>query len=297
MIPPVGVAVIGAGHWGPNIARNVAACDRTRLAWVCDLSEERAVAAAAGRCRSTTNLDAIWRDPTVGAVAIATPASTHGELVHAALRAGKHVLVEKPLATSAADAERIDHLAAGAARVVMVDHTYCYSPAFAAATRALDTMLPAVVDSVRCGSPGASDVDVLWDLVPHDVAVIMQLVPWWSPKTVTAHMAAGTAYVTIAGEPLVSIRVGWSSPVKTRRLTFSTAEGSHVVWDDLAADRVTRDGAAVPVAAGEALSGVIERFVDAIELGRSPNLSVARLAVSIIEAAHRSLIVEGPVLL
>src|SRR5437868_3309600 len=128
---PVGVAVVGCGYWGPNLVRNFAACPATYIVAICDLDSDRLdrTGRLCPQARAVRDVRDVLTDARVEAVAVATPAGTHAELVTAALEAGKHVLVEKPLATTAADAERLVRLAERRGRVLMVDHTYVYSPA------------------------------------------------------------------------------------------------------------------------------------------------------------------------
>src|SRR2546430_3163524 len=128
---PVGVAVVGAGYWGPNLVRNFSASASFHLRWLCDLDRGRAERAL-GRystVRVTDQLDEVLADPEVHAVAIATPAGTHRDVALAALRAGKHVLVEKPLAATYADARLLVDEADRLGLTLMCDHTYCYTPA------------------------------------------------------------------------------------------------------------------------------------------------------------------------
>src|SRR6516162_6172845 len=112
-MPSIGLAVIGAGYWGPNLVRTAIATPALELKWLCDLDEERA-RAVLGRyttVRATASYERVLTDPAVNAVAIATPAATHFDLVRAALEAGKHVLVEKPLTSSLFEAEKLADLA------------------------------------------------------------------------------------------------------------------------------------------------------------------------------------------
>src|SRR3954470_18778345 len=131
MSTPIGIAVIGAGYWGPNLVRNAQATPALRLEYLCDLSVDRArqVLGRYSTVRLSADLDAVLADPAVQAVAIATPAATHVDIALAALAAGKHVLVEKPLASSYADGAKVVQAAEDAGRVLMLDHTYCYTPA------------------------------------------------------------------------------------------------------------------------------------------------------------------------
>ena len=127
----LGVAVVGAGYWGPNLARNFQASPLWRMHWLCDLDEERArrVLGAYSTVRTASSLDDVLADPEVHAVAIATPPSTHETVAMAALEAGKHVLVEKPLAHSYESAERIVRRAEELGLTLMCDHTFCFTPA------------------------------------------------------------------------------------------------------------------------------------------------------------------------
>src|SRR5258708_36183209 len=128
---PIGRAVVGAGYWGPSVVRTAQATPALKLEWLCDLNEDRAHAVLGPytTVRATGSFQQVLADPEVAAVAIATPARTHFDLVRAALEAGKHVLVEKPLTPSAAESAKLVELAKAAGRVLMCDHTYCYTPA------------------------------------------------------------------------------------------------------------------------------------------------------------------------
>ncbi len=137
----VGIGVIGAGYWGPNLVRNCAANPNTDLRWVCDLNEAAAqrLAGTYAGAAHTTDVRQVLDDPSVHAVAIATPAATHFELAMAAFSAGKHVLIEKPIAASVGEAEQM--VGSGTMRAgltLMCDHTYCYSPAVRYIRSAID---------------------------------------------------------------------------------------------------------------------------------------------------------------
>src|SRR5271165_3066112 len=128
---PVGVAVVGCGYWGPNLIRNFTACPASTVVALCDQNDatlER-IGAQCPAARRTREFQTLLTEPAVEAVAIATPVATHAPLAAAALRAGKHVLVEKPLAMSQKEAEELVRLAEGGERTLMVDHTFLYSPA------------------------------------------------------------------------------------------------------------------------------------------------------------------------
>src|SRR5664280_230758 len=125
---PIGVAVVGFGYWGPNLVRNIAERPEFRLMGLCESDAGRAAEFSRRypSCAVEHDLDALLLDPRVQAVSIATPPRTHYDLVRRALEAGKHVIVEKPLATSAAHAEELIEIAAAAQRVLMPGHTFLY---------------------------------------------------------------------------------------------------------------------------------------------------------------------------
>src|SRR5688572_12647024 len=131
MSETLGIAVVGAGYWGPNLARNFQYSSDWRLETICDLDLDRAaeLAARLGGVRVTSSLDEVLADPLIDAIAVATPARTHYGIAMKALAAGKHVVVEKPLADSSERARAMTEAADAAGLVLMIDHTYCYTPA------------------------------------------------------------------------------------------------------------------------------------------------------------------------
>ncbi len=177
------IAVIGAGYWGPNLVRNFRNNPEWDLVAVCDLDEARARKVIGNR--STIDVESsvarLLSRKDIDAVAIATPARTHAPLALAAFEAGKHVLVEKPLADDAAHAADMVEAAERADRVLMIDHTYCYTPAVAYIREAvaLGTLGEILyVDSVRINLGLVQpDVDVFWDLAPHDLSILDFILP------------------------------------------------------------------------------------------------------------------------
>lgn len=242
------IAVIGAGYWGPNLARNFAASADWTLAAICDLDRDRAEALSArvGGVEVFTDLDELLARDDIDAVAVATPARTHHPVVLASLRAGKHVLVEKPLADSRENAVEMVSEAASRGLILMADHTYCYTPAVLRireliAEGALGDLL--FIDSVRINLGLIQpDVDVLWDLAPHDLSIIDFVIPGGlRPQTVSAHgadpLGAGKACVGYLTFPLekgaiAHVHVNWLSPTKIRRMVIGGTLRT-LVWDDL----------------------------------------------------------------
>jgi predicted dehydrogenase len=244
---PVGVAVVGAGYWGPNLVRNLGSFEGTTVRWVCDIDIDKArQAAKQAGARATDSLDDLLSDPGVEAVAIATPAATHVDVALACLESGRHVLVEKPLAMSVADGEKILTLAATGDRVLMCDHTYCYTPA----VRKIRDWIRSgtlgnvqYVDSVRINLGLVQhDVDVFWDLASHDLSILDFILPEeCRPEAVSAHgadpLGSGQSCVGFLTMPLAQggiahVNVNWLSPTKVRRTIIGGSERI-VLWDDL----------------------------------------------------------------
>lgn len=242
------VGVVGAGYWGPNLVRSFGASGDWELVALCDLDVERARRVVGDRTGVAVegSLDALLAREDLDAVAIATPAGTHARIALAALDAGKHVLVEKPLASTREDAERMVARAEELGLVLMCDHTYCYTPAVQHLRRLAhsgDLGEILFVDSVRINlGLVRSDVDVFWDLAPHDLSILDFILPQGlSPLEVSAHGAdpigAGLSclgYLTmpLAGHGMASVHVNWLSPTKIRNMVIGGSRKT-VVWDDL----------------------------------------------------------------
>ncbi len=242
------IAVIGAGYWGPNLVRNFRNNPEWDLVAVCDLDEARARKVIGNR--STVDVESsvarLLSRKDIDAVAIATPARTHAPLALAAFEAGKHVLVEKPLADDAAHAADMVEAAERADRVLMIDHTYCYTPAVAYIREAvaLGTLGEILyVDSVRINLGLVQpDVDVFWDLAPHDLSILDFILPGGlDPVTISATgsdpLGAGKACVGYLSMPLAAggiahVTVNWLSPTKIRQMVIGGSKRT-LVWDDL----------------------------------------------------------------
>jgi predicted dehydrogenase len=245
---PLGLAVVGAGYWGPNLVRAAIATSALQLEWLCDLDEQRAQAVL-GRyttVKATASYEHVLADPAVSAVAIATPAATHFDLVRAALEAGKHVLVEKPLTASLAEAVKLADWAEHSGLVLMCDHTYCYTPA----VRRIRELIRGgeigeiqYVDSVRINLGLVQpDIDVLWDLAPHDLSILDFVLPEdVTPVAVAAHTVdpidngyacVGYLSVWLSNGALAHVHVNWLSPMKIRTTLFGGSRRT-VVWDDM----------------------------------------------------------------
>jgi predicted dehydrogenase len=247
-MPPIGLAVVGAGYWGPNLVRSALATPDLSLQWLCDLDVERArrVLGSSSTVASTSSFDEVLADPAVAAVAIATPAATHFELVRAALEAGKHVLVEKPLTPTVAEGRKLADIARSTDLILMCDHTYCYTPAVQRIRQLIrDGEIGDIqfVDSVRINLGLVQpDVDVLWDLAPHDLSILDFVLPdEVFPVAVAAHAGdplgtgrACLAYLSLwlSNGALAHVHVNWLSPTKIRTTLIGGSRRT-IVWDDM----------------------------------------------------------------
>jgi predicted dehydrogenase len=246
MKPRVRVGVIGYGYWGPNVARSFSGQPQGVLAAISDLSEERLAQASANHPGATTTKDAaeLIGSSGVDAVAIAVPVSRHFELGMAALRAGKHVLMAKPLTASDAEAEELCAEADRRGLTLMVDHTFVYSGPvrkIRELTQSGDLGSLYYYDSVRVNlGLFQGDVNVLWDLAVHDLAILDYIVPD-RPVAVSAlgmsHVAGGLedqAYLTLHFDrPFIAhVHVNWLAPVKVRR-TLVGGSKQMIVYDDV----------------------------------------------------------------
>ncbi|MGQ0779053.1 MAG: Gfo/Idh/MocA family protein [Pseudonocardiales bacterium] len=247
-VDTIGLAVIGAGYWGPNLVRNAQATEGLRVQALCDLDVDRArrVLGEYSTVPVVGSLDEVLADPAVHAVAIATPASTHLPVAMAALDAGKHVLVEKPLAASYAEGLALVRHAERLGLVLMLDHTYCYTPAVQylrslIRSRAIGELQ--YLDSVRINLGLVQpDVDVLWDLAPHDLSIFDTVLPDdVIPVAVSAQgsdpIGAGRACVAhltiqLSTGAMAHVHVNWLSPTKVRTMIVGGSART-AVWDDL----------------------------------------------------------------
>jgi len=241
----IGVAVVGYGYWGPNLVRNLWELPGAELRWVCDLRTER-LAGVRTRYPSvniTEDFDEVLADPKVDAVAISTPVASHFPLAMKALQAGKHVLVEKPMAASAEKARRLVDEADKRNLVLAVDHTFVHTGAIRKMRELIDTEVGDLYyyDSVRINlGLFQSDVSVLWDLAVHDLSImdyVLQERPVAVSATGSSHLTGkpeDIAYLTLHYQSnlIAHVHVNWLAPVKVRR-TLVGGSRKMIVYDDL----------------------------------------------------------------
>ena len=241
------VAQIGCGYWGPNLLRNFSAQKDCQVKFVVEASAERRAYVAANFPRSTPvdTIDIVFDDPEITAVIIATPAASHFELTRAALTAGKHVFVEKPLATSTQEADELIRLAAERSLTLMAGHTFIYNAAVRYAKKLLDEGELGQLYYIYCQRLNLgqvrSDVNAWWNLAPHDVSILLHLMNDELPVSVSA---TGVSYIQRGIEDVVfatlkwesgitaHIHVSWLDPGKVRKMTF-VGSRKMVVYDDI----------------------------------------------------------------
>jgi predicted dehydrogenase len=240
------VAIVGYGYWGPNLVRNFTAAEGAVVSHVCDLNAERVKKAASTfpAVAVTQSLEDVLSDPTVDLIAVATPVSTHHKLALLALKAGKHVMVEKPLTSSAKLARDIVATAERCKRQVFVDHTFIFTPAVQKMREIYkrgDLGRLLYYDSMRVNlGLFQHDVNVVWDLVPHDVAILDFLLDGRMPVSASctgvAHFGAqhaDLAYLTLKYDDdfVAHINVNWLAPVKVRQILLC-GDRRMLVYDD-----------------------------------------------------------------
>jgi len=246
---PTRIGVVGVGYWGPNLARNFAALPNCELRWLCDASEDarEKLAPSFPGVRATGSLDDLLNDPELDAVALATPVPTHAALAVRVAEAGKHCFVEKPLATTAVEAEQAVAAAERAGRILMVGHLLEYHPAVDRLKELIDggelgELYYVYGNRLNLGKLRAEE-NALWSLGAHDVSVILHLIGE-EPVECTAH---GESYVREGVQDVVfcylrfpsgilaHLHLSWLDPHKERRLTVVGARRM-ATFDDMLLD-------------------------------------------------------------
>jgi len=322
---PIRVGVVGLGYWGPNLARNFAAIDGCELTWLCDGSEQiRAkLADAFPGVRTSAEIDRLLADPELDAIVLATPVPTHAELAARVLEAGKHCFVEKPLATTVADAQRAVDASERAGRILMVGHLLEYHPAVTRLKELLDadelgSLYYVYGNRVNLGKLRAEE-NALWSLGAHDVSVVLHLIGE-EPVECSAHgesyVRGGVqdvvfCYLRFPSGQVAHLHLSWLDPHKERRITVvgskrmatfddMRTEGKLTVYDkgfdeDASSwgEYITRAGESFSprLANAEPLRLECQHFVDCIREGKTPRSDghSGLRVVRVLEALQHSL--------
>jgi predicted dehydrogenase len=321
------VAVLGCGYWGKNLVRNFHALGA--LAAVADVSPQgRATAAqVAPGVPVHDRLDAVLADPAIAGIVIGTPAETHAELCERALLAGKDVLCEKPLALRYEDARRVNDIALGRGRILMVGHILEYHPAI---RKLLELIYDGQLGRIRYIYSNRTNLgkvrreeNILWSFAPHDIAVILRLVgalPFQVIAAGGAYVQANIADVTVTqllfdNGVAAHVFVSWLNPFKEQKLVVVGSQRM-ATFDDVRRELVlheqqvqVQDGEPVPVkgegttiayAADEPLRLECQAFLAAIASRAAPltDGASALRVLRVLQAAQRSLVTQGhPVML
>lgn len=242
------IGVVGCGYWGPNLVRNFRSVPDCKVSTICDANQDRLrhVKSLYPDLDTETNYENLLNDTTLDAIVVATPVRFHFGMAKSALLAGKHVFVEKPLASSVAECEELVEIARKAGLVLMVGHTFLYSPAVRKIKEIIDNGDLGTIRyiSARRLNLGLfqKDINVAWDLAPHDISIILHIMGE-VPHSLNCH---GTAHITRGIEDVTSmymqfsenrsamIQSSWLDPKKVREMTIVGSERM-IVYDDVAA--------------------------------------------------------------
>jgi predicted dehydrogenase len=316
----VNIGLIGYGYWGPNLLRNFADLPRVKLAAVSDLDPKRleTVERRYPGVHTTTDYRDLMRDASIDAIAIATPVQSHFELALAALRAGKHVWLEKPMTETSEQARTLVEESEKQKKILLVDHTFVYTGAIRKMSeiiRSGDLGRVLYYDSIRVNlGLFQRDVNVISDLAVHDFSILEYLLGE-SPSAVSAsgtNHFPGTpenlAYITLFYDSgtIAHVNVSWLAPVKVRQILIGGSK-KMITYDDMeSSEKVkiydkgvsftddpekiqemrvgyrTGDMWAPKLDASEALRIEGDHFIDCIERGEAPRTD-GRLGVRVVE--------------
>lgn len=246
MRTPVSIGIAGYGYWGPNLARNFHGLPDVRLAAVCDPDPRRLTHLA--KCHPEvgghTDINEMLGDVRIDALVVATPVSSHFALAKAGLLAGKHVLVEKPMASSAEECLELIEIAGRKGLTLMVGHTYLYSEAVRTILEIIASGDIGEMRYINCQRLNLGlfhqDINVAWDLAPHDLSIILR-VTGEMPVMVNCQ---GNGHVnpeiedvtnvslTFPGGRFATVQSSWLEPRKVRQMTF-VGTRKMIIYDDL----------------------------------------------------------------
>jgi len=246
------LAQIGCGYWGPNLLRSFSAVSGCHVKYLADSNPERRafVGKEFPSTQAVAEVEVVLADPEVRGVVIATPAATHFALAREALRAGKHVFVEKPLATSVAEVDQLGALAKERGLIAMVGHTFLYNSAVRYVKDLLDRGELGEVRYIYSQRLNLgrirSDIDALWNFAPHDISIIQYWLENAQPLAVVRHgmdfIQPGIDDVVFLGlsypnKVIANIHVSWLDPQKTRKIVV-VGSRKMVIYDDVAEDKI-----------------------------------------------------------
>ncbi len=326
------IAIIGYGYWGPNLVRNFYNTPDCTVALVVDSRPDRLALVSKNfpATRTSTDINDALTGSDIDAVVIATPTATHYSLAKTALANGKHVLVEKPMAKSVAEAEEMIAIAEKANKLLMVDHTFLYTGAVKKMKALIDNGDVGDInyfDSTRINlGLFQPDINVLWDLAPHDISILFYLIHA-RPVSVSASGISHTpnglenvAYLTVNYDSshIAHFSCSWSSPVKIRKILIGGTK-KMIMFDDVEPSekvKVYDTGYSVKsdedkrrllidyrvgdiyipkLDQKEALSGMAADFISSIAKGGTPvsNYKIGLEVVKVLEAAQESITNKG----
>lgn len=327
----VRVGVVGLGYWGPNLARVLAETHVAELAWLCDGDPSRLERTSLRypAARATVDIGDLLADDTLDAIVLATPVYTHFDLASRCLAAGKHTFVEKPLAASVDEVDRLQSMADEAGLVLMAGHTFLYSPPVQKVKDLIDAgalgnlyFISASRVNLGLHQP---DVSVVWDLGPHDFSILL----YWLEEVPATVRAVGrdsvvggipdVAFITLdfPSGLLANIELSWLAPSKLRR-TAIVGSQKMVVYDDASTEQIrifdhgvvlqdpesfgqyqlsyrTGDIVSPKLDTAEPIALEMEDFIAAVSAGMQPpgHAEIAANVVRLIEAAERSMAQGG----
>jgi predicted dehydrogenase len=246
------LAQFGCGYWGPNLLRNFSTLPDCSVKYVADKSAERRAFVARNFPQTTAveSCESVLGDPEVNAVIIATPAESHFSMAKRVLNSGKHVFVEKPLATKASEVDELSKCAAERNLVVMAGHTFIYNPAVRYVKQLIDAGELGEIRYIYSQRLNLgrirTDIDALWNFAPHDISIIQYWLGDPEPVSVTrqgmAYMQDGIDDVVFLnleypGKIIANIHVSWLDPQKVRKMII-VGSRKMVIYDDIAENKI-----------------------------------------------------------
>jgi len=242
----INIGIIGCGYWGPNLIRNFSSLSNANVISCCDINDSRLkhIKEIYRSIKTTKRYQDLLSDPKIDAVIIATPINTHYKIAKEALENGKHILVEKPLTDSSKKASELVKLSKKNKKILMVDHTFEYSPPIILIKKLIkENKLGKIYsfDSARLNlGLFQSDINVLWDLAPHDISILVYLLDETPSKTICiadSHISPDIEdnshiFLNFKDNKTAHIHISWLHPTKVRRITIVGSKRM-LIFDDV----------------------------------------------------------------